>query len=72
MSKNCDEPVAAATAYSSPPCYAHEFPGWFGECDAPAEPEAAPAKPAQTREAADPEGSAADCPPGAAPAADKS
>jgi hypothetical protein len=72
VSKKCDEPVTTATAYSSPPCYAHEHPGWFGACDAPAELEAAPAKPAPTWEAADPEGSDADCPPGAAPTAEKS
>jgi hypothetical protein len=39
MTKECDKAIPGATAYSSPPCYAHEFPGWFGECDAPAEPE---------------------------------
>jgi hypothetical protein len=71
LSKNCDEPVAAATAYSSPPCYAHEFPGWFGECDAPAELEATRATPSPTCEAADPEVSVAGCPPGAPPSAEK-
>jgi len=65
VAQNRADPKSTTAAYASPPCYAHEFPGWFGEDPEPAPPGPAcdgSAQPAASAAAEDPAGKPPACP----------